>query len=417
MDSNSQAQILRREAIRRRLEGERACDIYHDLGQSRSWFDKWWAAYQRNPQTDFADRSRAPQHSPTRMPEHVQHAIVEVRRQFEAAHVGLIGAPAIQDELARLPVEPLPSTSFIEKCLAAEGLTHPRGVSADSAYYPELVAWAPNAIQATDIITRWLHGGLAVQNFHSFDHYSHAVHLSQHADKRSHTAQAHLLATWRALGLPYVQQFDNEDAFSGGHTHPRVIGGVVRLCLFVGVEVLFNPEYEAQRNYWVEGFHSLWLQAFWSRQTFRSLAHVQRQAPLFMQWYHQRYHPPSLQGCCPAQMRHGFQPVRLSAALARLIPEPLPITAGRIHFVRQVDAQGSIRLLNESWSVGRKWLNEYVWATIDTAAQTLSIWYKAEAEKPWVLIKTRRFRLSQPVQPLRLEFRRKRPRCLWGWPG
>jgi hypothetical protein len=197
MDTSTDVQQVRREAIRRRLAGERACDIYRDLGQSRSWFDKWWAHYRHTPQTDFANRSRAPHNSPMRMPAYVAHAIVQVRRNLEAAACGLIGAPTIQDELVRLALEPIPSTSFIQEVLAAEGLTHPRGVSAASAYYPELVAWAPNAIQATDIITRWLHGGVAVQNFHTFDHYSHAVHLSQDTDKRSHTACAHLLGTCR----------------------------------------------------------------------------------------------------------------------------------------------------------------------------------------------------------------------------
>ena len=66
MTMNTTEQDLRREAIRRRLQGERPRDICRDLNRSRSWFDKWWAEYRHNPQTDFADHSRAPRHSPHR---------------------------------------------------------------------------------------------------------------------------------------------------------------------------------------------------------------------------------------------------------------------------------------------------------------------------------------------------------------
>jgi hypothetical protein len=78
---------------------------------------------------------------------------------------------------------------------------------------------------------------------------------------------------------------DNEDSFRGGHSHPRIIGRVVRLCLFVGVEALFIPEYEGERSYWVEGFHSLWVEGFWSRQTFAELLEVRQEAQVFRRWY------------------------------------------------------------------------------------------------------------------------------------
>jgi transposase-like protein len=68
MTMTTNEQDIRREAIRRRLQGERRCDICRDLNRATSWFDKWWAEFRRNPHTDFADRSRAPLHSPQQMP-------------------------------------------------------------------------------------------------------------------------------------------------------------------------------------------------------------------------------------------------------------------------------------------------------------------------------------------------------------
>ena len=155
-----------------------------------------------------------------------------------------------------------------------------------------------------------------------------------------------------------------------------------------------------------------------SREEFTGLVHVQAEAPTFARWYHMVYQPPALQGKTPAQMRQGVQVLRLTADLRNLIPrEHLPITAGRIHFMRKVDITGHIELLNETWPVGSKWIGEYVRATIDTTRQTLTLWHQADAESDWHLIKTRQFRFTETVHPLLSPFRRNRARCRDYWPG
>ncbi len=422
MDTQTAEPDLRREAIRRRLQGERRCDICRALGRSPRWFSKWWVEYQENPTFDFADRGRAPQTSPQQTSPEVVRAIIGIRRTLEAAttletRYGLIGPRAIQAHLEGLGIEP-PSTATIQRILHAQGLTHPIGAGHDSAFYPWLEAWAVNAIYATDIITRYIRGGEEIENVHTMDHYSQAAYLSQHADKSSATIGEHLVAAWRRLGLPQIQQFDNEDAFRGGHTHPRVIGQMVRLCLFCGVEPLFTPYYEAKRNHQIETFHSVWNQAFWSRHEFRDRAEVHAETPLFEKWYHTVYRPPALHGKTPAEMRRGVALVRLTPDLQRLIPSGrLPITAGRIHFRRKVPATGAIELLNETWFIGQKWIGEYVHTTINTAEQVLTFWHKAAAESDWRLLKTRQYRLKETVQPLLPAFRRKCARCRDYLPG
>lgn len=423
MDTKTTEQALRREAIRRRLQGEHRCDVCRDLDRSPRWFDKWWAIYRHDPRSDLASRSRAPHTSPQQMPWAIVQTVVSVRQTLEAAQTadtkyGLIGDRAIQGCLIELKVRPLPSPSTIQRILQQHELTHPLGAGQAKAYYPWPVAWDVNAIQATDIITRHVCGGEAIENFHTIDHYSHAVCLTQHADQTSATTRTHLLKTWAILGLPLVHQFDNEGAFCGGHTHPRVIGQVVRLCLFCGVEPWFTPVYEAERNYQIETFHSLWDKGFWSRHRFHNLVHVQHEAPTFWHWYHHHYRPPALQGKTPAQMRRGVRLVRLTTEVRRLIPAGrLPITAGRLHVMRRVDDAGQIELLNQTWPVGEKWRGEYVRATINTAEQVITFWHQPEAEADWQLIKTRRFRLMEPVHALSPAFRRNRARCRDYWPG
>ena len=422
METRTTEQDVRREAIRRRLAGEVRCDICRDLKRSPRWFSKWWALYQENPKMDFADCSRAPQTSPHQTPDDIVQTVVSIRKRLEAAatpdtRYGFIGARAIQTQLEALHIVP-PSVATIQRILQAYELTHPLGAGQDSAYYPWLTAWAVNAIQATDIITRYIRGGEKIENFHTIDHYSHAATLSQFADKSSATVRVHLVATWSKLGLPQIQQFDNEDTFRGGHMHPRVIGQVVRLCLFCGIEPLFTPYYEAKRNHQIETFHSIWNQAFWSRHEFRDRAEVHTEIPLFERWYHRVYRPPALHGKTPADMRRDVALVRLTAELQRLIPSGrLPITAGRIHFRRKVQTTGDIELLNETWFIGRKWICEYVHATINTTKQVITFWHKQDAESEWRLIKTRPFRLKETVQPVLPAFRRNGARCREYLPG
>ena len=416
-------QDLRREAIRRRLQGERRRDICHDLNRTTAWFDKWWAEYRRNPATDFADHARAPHRSPQQMPASVVQAVVSVRQLLEhpttpQTRYGLIGARAIWARLKQLHVSPLPSEPTIQRILAQHHLTHPLGAGTSTAYYPWPLAWDVNAIFATDIITKHVRGGEEIQNFHTIDHFSHAVCLTQHVDKTSRTSCDHLLHSWAMLGLPSLHQFDNEGTFCGGHTHAHVLGQVVRLCLFCGIEPLFTPYYEPKRNYQIESFHSLWVSSFWSRHEFATLTEVQAETPLFWHWYMHQYYPPALSNQTAAQVRRCATIRRLSAPLRRLIPAGrVPLTAGRLHFMRKVDPSGAVEVLNEVWRLGPKWRGEYIRATINTQAQTIVFWHQATAESAWQRIKTRRFVIKETVHAVLPEFRRNSLRCRDYLPG
>lgn len=423
MDTTYTEQALRRVAVARYVAGERPSNICRDLHRSRQWLNKWWHEFCRHPDTDFSDHSRAPHTSPHQTDADLVRAIVRVRQAREAGRTpqtrfGLIGSPTIRSDLKRLGCAALPSVSTIQRVLAAAELTHPLTASEDNAMYPWPRAWAPNAIHATDIITRHLRGGQAIQNIHTIDHYSHAVYLVQHLTKTSDTICQFLRESWATLGLPFFHQTDNEGIFSGGHTHPRVLGQVVRLCLFCGVEPIFIPEYEAKRNYQIETFHGLWSRGFWSKCMFRSLADVQTKVPHFTKWYHTAYCPPTLNGQTPHQIRRAFKPFRLTPSLANLIPTGrLPITAGRLHVIRKVEAQGTVTLLNEAWPLHKKWGGEYVWAVIDTAQQQLNFWHLPDTAADWIHLKTRAFHLQEPVQNLLPEFYRNRQRCRECCPG
>ncbi len=49
----------------------------------------------------------------------------------------------------------------------------------------------------------------------------------------------------------------------------------------------------------------------------------------------------------------------------------LPLIAGNIHFIRVVDCQGRISVINEYFVVGKGYIGEYVRATIETGNRVL----------------------------------------------
>ena len=95
---------------------------------------------------------------------------------------------------------------------------------------------------------------------------------------------------------------------------------------------------------------------------------MQHEVPLFASNYHRDYRPPLLNGHSPVQRRADYKPFRLTTELRSLVPDGRrPITAGDIHVIRKVNGQGTRLPLNETWSVGKKWMDEYVWSVIDLA--------------------------------------------------
>src|SRR5207248_8917881 len=97
---------------------------------------------------------------------------------------------------------------------------------------------------------------------------------------------------------------------------------------------------------------------------------------------------------------------QLTAEEARLLPSVLPLTAGRVHFVRLVNAQGQITLLNETWRVGKRLAGQYVWATISTHRRRLLIYHGRSAQARVRLVKEFRYALQEQVMPLAPEFQR-----------
>jgi len=226
------------------------------------------------------------------------------------------------------------------------------------------------------------------------------------ADNKSlTTVYQHVLESWKTLGIPQFLQTDNDAIFCGGYKVQRVFGYFMRLCLFVGLELIFLPYAEPKRNSAVEQLNGLWGgPAFWHRHHFRCPGDVRRLSPVFIAWYMDDYTPPALEGLTPGQAQRRERRPRLARALLQAIPDPLPITAGRVHFIRLVQPDGTIRILNEYWRVGKRLAGHYVWATLTTHRHALAVWHRRSAHHDWTLIKHMAYEIAEPVRRLQPNF-------------
>ena len=192
------------------------------------------------------------------------------------------------------------------------------------------------------------------------------------------------------MGIPQYTQVDNEGCFSGGHTHPYVLGKVIRLALFVGTELLFSPFYHPESNYMVERFHQDYNRHVWQESELDSLQQINQAGEHFFQEYRSSRHLKSLQETPPQALHLASAPNYLDADFV-LSSQRLPLRPGKVHFLRCVSAEGTIRVLNVDWSVPAP-ADTGVWATL--SIQPEQAWLRIYAAAPDV--QNRRCLISHP---------------------
>lgn len=361
----------RERAIHLLRSGRKVKEVAEILQHSEGWVRKWWKRYQQEGWEGLKSRSRRPHHVPRRLPEDVRQAVKETRSELEAGaaqgDLKFIGSSAIRTRLQEKGITPLPSKRSIERILQEAHMTHPRPrTKAKADTYPHLRPTKPHTLVQVDICPRYLKGGQSVACFNAIDVVSRYPTSQAYERRRSLDAADFLYHLFREMGVPRYVQMDNEGCFSGGHTHPAVIGKVVRVVLMAGAEVVFSPIRHPQSQGYVERFHLTYSRHVWQDTLLESVAQVNQRAQAFLQKYRQRPHP-RLQDQTPAQQHQAAPSRPLPAHFtwpADLSKTRLPIYEGKIHFMRKVDAENNITLLNMKWHVPGAAVGQNVWATL-----------------------------------------------------
>jgi putative transposase len=393
----------RRQAIRLRLQGVAHKIILKKVQRSRAWLSKWQKRFEQQGISGLRTHSRRPHHMPGICSARIVRLIVQTRRRLVKQKVGLQGARAIRRELRKVLDKQTPSLTTINRVLHKRHLIF-KASEASPAYFPKPLTVLEGVLHALDWTCRYLEDGPKVYAFHTLNLRTRACTQTIAADKSSQTVIGHGLHTWKTLGIPQFLQLDNDAAFCGGYKTPRIFGQFVRLCLYVGIELIFLPIAEPTCNGEVEELNGLWAHAFWERRRFDSLGRVGRASPAFVHWYMTDYAPPVLAEATPQQAQRREPRHRLTAIQLRHLPYPLPITAGRLHFIRKVKPDGTIAVLNETWKVSKRLAGKYIWITLVTHCRRLEIWYQRSAQQDWRLFKIYAYEISETVAHLKPEF-------------
>jgi len=240
MDNRDELQ-RRRQAMRLWLTDRPIQEILRRVQRSRAWLGKWRLRFQRKGWRGLRSHSRRPRQHAGAIARRIVRLIVQTRRRLARQPVGLSGPRAIRRELRQLGLgKRAPSLATIKRVLHAQGLSTP-AVEPVPAYCPAPQTTLSGILHAIDWICRYLEHGPKVDAFHTLNLRTRACSQTIASDKSSATLRAHVLHTWKTLGIPHFLQLDNDAVFNGGYKAPRIFGQFVRLCLSPGIELIFLP--------------------------------------------------------------------------------------------------------------------------------------------------------------------------------
>src|SRR5512142_1082916 len=352
--------MARQRAIPLRLAGRPVKHICRALGRTEAWFHKWWHRYLEFGADGLYDLTRA-RHVAPRIPPELERAVLSVRPRLQAhaapaTRYSLVGATAILAELKALGIRPLPCERTIERVLQRHGSTLPRVRLAPllpRQEYPGPQARASNQLHEIDLVGPiYLKGsGHRYYIWVGKDVFDGAVCLRLASTRRMDEVLGFLGECWKDLGRPAQVQLDNARELSGWGPAARTLSRVIRLCLRFGVSPVFIPKGEPQFNGSVENFNG-WFQEPLFQRKFHRPGDLRRELARLQEAVNTQHIHPRLGGQTPAQHRRGLRLQKLPTSF--VVPTGrLPLTAGRVTFIRRVSVAGTVTVLSRTFRVGK----------------------------------------------------------------
>lgn len=414
-------EAVRNRAIDLYINGGKPGAISQEVGRSREWFYQTLARYSQGGRTALKSRSRAPRRVHNRTETEVENAIVRIRQTIQCGEdaelrYASVGAETIAAELRRAGIEP-PARRTINRVLERHQLILPRRAEKGTRSLPDDYPWpcaeGANAIHLFDFVTRSIGGGGRFYSCNLMDQKRRWPFLRIIVNKSAEAVAHFLVEAWQAIGLPTALQIDNDVVWRGSSSAKRTFSRIVRLALLLGVEIIFTPPYTPKANAIIESFNALWTENFWLRTTFESITMVETELPLFEAMARHRHPWSEFDGLTSAQLLADFQPCLLATDFVDHRQNRLPLTAGRLHFLRFVDADGSFSILNETWSLpASSWVGKSIRATLDLQQQQLFIFHQPARSAVPCLITHFDYPISEQIAPLQPCFQRT-PAQLW----
>lgn len=385
--------------------------ILERIPRSRTWLSKWRKRFQENGSRVYDSMNKSPKQPSRKFTSLDRNLVLQVRKRLQSKKISLYHAKAVRQELAQSRLmKTLPSISTINRWLKEAGLIESKTLSANPSFYPT-PNLAPKFIcHSMDWMARYIKGKDKLFIFHTVEFQTHAINQTIFTNKRTDSVIEHALESWALLGLPHFLQIDNDSAFNAVGKKWGFSSRFIRLALYFGIELIFIPPREPKRNSLVENINNLWAVSVFNRTLFNSTEEVFQTRAEFLNWY-ENYQPPSLGGMSVGKAKSKILNRRkLRKKEIKALPEELPITEGRVHFIRKVSHSGKISILGEEYKVSKSLRGEYVWSTLETGKERLEIYYRRCERAKARFVKELEYPIEEKVHRLKKEFRRKEKR-------
>lgn len=363
----------RKEAVSRYENGESPKQIYQSLGKSKKWFFKWLKRYKDGKDNWWEELSRKPHSAPNKISKDMEQAIIKTRKELETTLYAQIGALNIKWHLQKQGLNP-PPISTINYVLKRNSLVkkrikyEPRG-----ANYPALKISCSNFVHQFDVVgPRYLKTDGRFYSANAIDAYDRRCCINPVRRQTKTDMLASLLRCFKLLGIPCYLQMDNKLPLRGSNRYPRSFGLIIRICLYLGIQPIFIPLGEPWRNGIIERFQDVFDKSFFRSQYFKSFSHLVYQAKGFEKFHDSNHRYSTLEGKTPAEKASGNL-IYLDKDFE--VPLKLGISAGYVHLVRFIRSDRILDVFGEKFAMPVELEHEYVWVTIDTKKETLSIYH------------------------------------------
>jgi len=405
MDDKEEERI---EAVNRYIMGDKPSNICKDANRSEKWLFTWVKRFKTGEEEWYKSQSNAPKKHGRQTHKDLESTIVTIRKalmagnEHESKYLG-VGADAIQYRMGKLGFlnDETPSASTIKRIVKRHGLkvnTRERykRVNSKKRYTILNPAQIDEMHQMDFVGPRFIKGHGAVSSLNLIDVVSNRVHIEQYDTRSTDNIIDFLTRYWRNNPIPRYLQVDNGMYFIGDFKYPRGFSRFLRFCLCAGVEVVFINPKSPWMNGSIENFNGWFNVKFWTKEAFANLEDMHVKSPHFVGQYNDlsawKNRNKSLEQINPTRILNNSLKIPLGK---------LPLTKGKIHFIRMVDNGGEISVLNEAFKVGKEFISEYVWATICLEKQMMEVFYRAKDQKTTVLIEKFEYKLSEVVYDLR----------------
>lgn len=396
------------DAINLYLKGKSPSKICKTLSVSRKWFYKWLKRYKnvkgKNKEKWFKEKSRAPKKVHRKTKPEIEEIVKDVRKSLiegkkDDTKYRCIGAIEIEFRMHQLGhrESKIPSIPTINRIIKRNGLIiqkRKRYIRIKSKKrYTLLNPTKINEVHQMDFVgPRYIKGYGAISSLNLIDFVSNKAKIQQYTSRNMDFVIEFLLDCWTNNAIPNYLQMDNGAYFIGDMKHSRHFSRIVRFCLYFGIEPVFIAPKKPWMNGLIEDFNGDFNEKLWERGQFMNLDHIRKESKIFLKRHNERqdwkHRKSNLETISVRKVPKNF----------KIDTNNLPITNGKVHFIRQVMENGNINILNEDFFIDKSLSYEYVWVTIDTKRELLLVYYREEKAEKAKLVKFHKYKIKETVK-------------------